>query len=342
MKKAMMDSYTAQRLIGEDAIQLMFERYQILENIKLNQPVGRRKLLSILNMPERKLRTHLEYLQGKELIIIDKRGVLLNETVEDITPFLLDYFGSLNNGYRTQAKLEAILKIPRVIVASGDSSEDPTALRAIGTRAASFFAEKLTPNGGIIAVSGGATLKNFTESLPPIPRSHYTVLPVRGAIGSSHSAQANTIALYTGLKLKCNALQLNIPDNIDDTLLATLSVHPDIVAVTSLYKKIDILLFGIGRADVMAEYRTLTNEEKSNIINSNCVAEACGYYVSSDGSIVKKASGIGISLEDLERIPIKIALAGGKQKKHAIKAVCTLFKDITLVTDESFANALIE
>ena len=336
-----MDIFSAQRLIGEDVIQTLFERFQIIENIRLYQPMGRRKLSLLLSLPERKIRSHLEYLQSANLVIIDKRGVLLNPETEDVTPFLVDFFTRLNSEFEKETKLEKLLGVKKVIVAPGNVEADPAALANLGMKAENYFTECLGESG-CIAVSGGSSLKAFTDSLRSVNKTSYVVIPVRGAIGSSHSYQANTISLYTGMKLKCNALQLSIPDNISTELLNTLKDHPDIAAVTSMYKKIDILLFGIGRADTMASHRTLSDSEKESIIRSSSAAEAVGYYFSSNGRAVKKASGIGIDLDDLRRIPVKIAIAGGESKKSAIEAVCGFMQDIVLVTDESCADALLK
>lgn len=335
-----MDIYGAQRLVGEDAIQMIYERFQILENIKMNQPVGRRKLTGLLKLPERKIRAHLEYLSRKNIVCIDKRGVLLNSEIEDVTPFLLDYFTKLNLGFEKERKLEKLLGIKKVLVAPGNADTDSAGLTNIGMKAESYFADKLD-KGGYIAVSGGSTLKAFSDNLRSVSKPNYSIVPVRGALGASHSYQANTIALFIGMKLGCGVLQLNIPDNIDEELLNSLKKHPDILAVTSLYKKIDILLFGIGRAETLANIRSLSDEDKRDIIENGCVTEAVGYYFSSDGKIVKQASGIGMDIRDLNRIPEKIALAGGAGKKDAIKALCRYMKDITLVTDEGCADALL-
>ncbi|MFA0814352.1 MAG: sugar-binding transcriptional regulator [Anaerofustis sp.] len=336
-----MDLFSAQRLVGEDAIQMIYERYQILDYIKHNQPAGRRKITEQLNLPERQVRNHLDYLYKKNIILIDKRGVLLNENAEDVTPFLYEYFAKIFSSYEKEMRLQSILGVKKVLIARGNSDKEPSALNNLGLAAESYFTEQLDKEG-LIAVSGGTALKAFADNLRSIPKPNYTVVPVRGAIGSSHSYQANTIAFYTSMKLKCDMYELNIPDTIDTNLILSLANHPDIKAVTQKYKLIDILIFGVGRPEILAEYRHLSGIEKEKIVQMNAVAEAVGYYLNQDGEVIKKASGIGLELDDLKRIPVKIAVAGGASKAKAIKALSAFMKDVVIITDEGCADVLLK
>ncbi len=336
-----MDIYSAQRLIGEDAVQTLYERYQILEYIKQNQPAGRRKIAQQVNITERQVRNHLDYLYKKSVIVMDKRGVLLNDKLEDVTPFLYDYFSKIFASHAKEVQIEKLLHIKKVIISKGDCDKDLNILNHLGLAAENYFVENLN-SSGLIAVSGGSALKIFADNLRNIPKPNYTVIPVRGAIGSSHSYQANMIAFYLGMKLKCDALQLNIPDRIDENLLSGLVKHPDIKAVISRYKDIDILVFGVGKPELLAGYRHLSDSEREKILSMDCAAEAVGYYLDSKGEVIKKSSSIGLEIDDLNRIPVKIAIAGGESKSRAIKALSGFMKDITLITDEGCADALLK
>lgn len=336
-----MDLFSAQRLVGEDAIQMIYERYQILDYIKHNQPAGRRKITEQLHIPERQVRNHLEYLYKKNVILIDKRGVLLNEQAEDVTPYLYDYFTKIFSSYEKEMRLQSFLGVKKVIIARGNCDKEPSALNNLGLAAERFFVEQLDKDG-LIAVSGGTALKAFADNLRTISKPNYTVIPVRGAIGSSHSYQANTIAFYTSMKLKCDMYELNIPDTIDTNLILSLANHPDIKAVTQKYKEIDILIFGVGKPEVLAEFRHLSKIEKDKIFQMHATAEAVGYYLSADGEVIKKSSGIGLELEDLKRIPVKIAVAGGESKGNAIRALSRFMNDVIIITDEGCADALLK
>ena len=336
-----MDIFAAQKLIGDDIIETMFERYKIVEYIKSHQPAGRRRIAENLNIPERQIRNHLNYLIQKKILDFDNRGVILNGEAEDITPFLDDFFSKIYSSYERETTLAQMLGIKNVIIAKGDCDADPSAVNNLGFAAENYFIDNLEKRGGVIAVSGGASLKAFTDNLISVPRPNYIVVPVRGAIGVSHSYQANTIALHTSLKLKCNAYQLNIPDTMDSALIKSLVNHPDIKTVTACYERADILLFGIGRSDSLSKFRNLNQSEIEFLEENGCDAEVVGYYLNSFGEVIKKSTGIGMKLSDLRRIPTKIAIGGGSSKVRAVKALCSFMQDITLITDEGCASALL-
>src|SRR5699024_1681994 len=109
-----------------------------------------------------------------------------------------------------------------------------------------------------------------------------------------------------------------------------------------ILKKLDILIFGIGRADIMAEKRGLSQEIKDFLKEKSAVAEAFGYYFDKDGNVIYRSSSVGISIEDFKKIPYVVAVAGGSNKAQAIRATCKLRKDLMLVTDESAIQAIIE
>ncbi len=335
-----MDMFSAQRLIGEDIVQLIYERYQILEYVKTHQPSGRRSIAAHLNLTERQVRNHLDYLYKKNIVTIDKRGVLLKENQDDITPYLYQYFSKIFSFYEKESELQSLLNIQRVQISKGNCDNDENALNNLGLAAENYFIEQLDISG-LIAVSGGSTMKAFVDNLRSISRPNYSVVPVRGAIGSSHSYQANTIAFYTSMKLSSKLYELNIPDMIDRNLLMNLIDHPDIKAVTSKYNEIDILIFGVGKPEVLAEYRHLSDTERKSIFQKDCVAEALGYYLNSKGEVINRSSGIGLDLNDLKRIPVKIAVAGGASKSKAVQAVSAFMPDVVVITDEGCADKIL-
>ena len=335
-----MDMFSAQRLIGEDIVQLIYERYQILEYVKTHQPSGRRSIAMHLNLTERQVRNHLDYLYKKNIVTIDKRGVLLKENQDDITPYLYQFFSKIFSFYEKESELQSLLNISKVRISKGNCDIDESALNNLGLAAENYFIEQLDQSG-LIAVSGGSTMKAFVDNLRTLSRPSYAIVPVRGAIGSSHSYQANTIAFYTSMKLNSKLYELNIPDMIDRNLLMNLIDHPDIKAVTSKYNKIDILIFGVGKPEVLAEYRHLSDTERNNILQKDCVAEALGYYLNSKGEIINRSSGIGLDLDDLNRIPVKIAVAGGASKSKAVQSVCQFIPDTVVITDEGCADQIL-
>ncbi|MPN60756.1 Central glycolytic genes regulator [bioreactor metagenome] len=104
---------------------------------------------------------------------------------------------------------------------------------------------------------------------------------------------------------------------------------------------IDIFVFGIGRADVLADWRNMKESEKQALLDKGAVGEAFGHYFDIDGNVVSPSSTIGISIENYNRIQHVIAISGGESKADAIIGVSRVKPNMVLITDESAAKEII-
>ncbi|MBR6801232.1 MAG: hypothetical protein IKM61_05745 [Eubacteriaceae bacterium] len=335
-----MDIYSAQRLIGEDAVNTMHERYNILKFLSETDHAGRRMISDNLFLSERTVRNHLEYLEMKDLITVGKSGAAIKKEGLTALSVLTDYFSRMFSSKEKETALKELLGIDDVVIVRGDSSFDQLSVHNIA-----YEADKIltgSPLGAkVIAVSGGNTMKAVSDNLKGMISDQCTVIPVRGAVGRSHAASANSISSTMGMRLKCNAYRLNIPDGISLADLDVLAESPDITAVTDLYDKIDILFFGISDPKILIENRTFGELEKGLVSSPLCVGEALGFYLDSEGRVIKSPEKVGLSKDQINRIPKKYAVAGGSGKSKAIKALCAFINDIVLITDEGCADALL-
>ncbi len=105
-----------------------------------------------------------------------------------------------------------------------------------------------------------------------------------------------------------------------------------------LIDNMNILVFGIGRADIMAERRSLPREIIKDIIHRGAVAEAFGHYFDIEGKEIWESQTVGISLDTFQRIDNVIGVAGGEGKAEAIIAITSLRENMTIITDEGAAK----
>lgn len=59
-----------------------------------------------------------------------------------------------------------------------------------------------------------------------------------------------------------------LPDNIDQRLLEALKDYPEIKRVFNKMDNIDIFIFGLGRADVLADWRNLQTAGSAETIGT--------------------------------------------------------------------------
>lgn len=336
-----MDIYEMLPIVAADYAQALSQRCKLLNYINLNAPVGRRKLCEELGLPERRVRSHMDYLLQKKLIVLDSRGAMLTDLAREILPGYLAFLSNLNNFFKKEEILKHKLGVNKVIIVQGDCDNDPGALSNIATAAAQYFLNNLSSDD-VVALTGGSTMSAFAQAMSPCSHKGVTLLPLRGSLGRSHSMQANSIVASVGRKFGANYLSLNIPATLDYELASKLLSHPEVRDIMKYYDILTTIVFSISNAETMAHYRRLNQSQQDYLKVQGAVVEALGYYYDKDGKTIMRSTGIGIGDAQFKRIPLKILLAGGKLKADALDAFVKRFKDVTLVLDEAIADALID
>ena len=93
----------------------------------------------------------------------------------------------------------------------------------------------------------------------------------------------------------------------------------------------------------MAARRKMTEKELVMLKQANAVAESFGYFSMKKGEVVYKVPRIGIELQDLAKVPIIMAIAGGKSKPKQFEAYMkNAPKQTWLITDEAAANEILK
>lgn len=330
-----------QKKLVPEMFDLIEKRYNILLNILYYQPIGRRTLASKLHLGERIVRTETNKLQEEDLIEIHRQGMMVTDLGNLVIEKLQQLIHEIRGLHNTEIKAQEILALDNMITVPGNVDMDPKTLASIGNAAAEYIKSILKHNM-IIGVTGGWSVFSVAQEMNPIKSSNILVVPARGGMGREANSQANNIAAQLAAKLQGNYELLHIPDDVGGKILEALKTDPKIKHTLETLKKLDILIFGIGRADIMAEKRGLSQEKRDFLKEKSAVAEAFGHYFDKNGNVIYRSSSVGISIENFKEIPYVIAVAGGAKKAQAIGATCKIRKDLMLVTDESAIQAIIE
>lgn len=332
-----------QKRIIPDLLQTMQKRYQILHNIFLMQPVGRRSLSQSLGLTERVLRREIDFLKEQKLIHVTNTGMRLTDEGNIILSKLEDMMRDILGFADLETQLKRLFNIKDVMVVSGDSDASPRVKFELG-RACVKKMKCYLKEKNIIAVTGGTTIAAVAEALTPDFRDHQIVfVPARGGIGEDVKNQANTICAKMAEKSGAHHRVLYIPEQVSEEIYDSVIQEPSIKEVLNLIKSANIVIHGIGDALAMAERRKTKKEILDKIVQGKAVGEAFGYYFNEDGEIIHKIQTIGMQLKDLKHIPIIFAVAGGNTKVKAIKAYMKIAPPNTiLITDEAVANELLK
>ncbi|WP_352417957.1 sugar-binding domain-containing protein [Proteiniborus sp.] len=337
----MKDLIELQRKIAPEIIDIIEKRYSILRNIYYNQPIGRRALANNLSLGERVIRTEVSILKEHGLLDIETNGMNVTEEGRLVIEDLKDYIHGLKGLNSLEKKIKDMLNINRVYIVPGDSSGDILTFRDMG-KTASTVIKQVVNDGDIIGITGGTTMAQLAEEMSiEKTKRNVTVIPARGGLGKDLETQSNNIAAKIAKKLGGSYRLLQVPDNVGaEALKALMTVH-EVKEVLEIIKNMNVLVFGIGRADVMARRRDLQQDKINKINSEGAVAEAFGHYFNTNGDIVLETSTIGLSLEDFKNINTVIGVAGGKEKAEAIVAVCKLHSNMAIVIDEAAARKIL-
>jgi len=142
-------------------------------------------------------------------------------------------------------------------------------------------------------------------------------------------------------KLKAKFFGTFLPDYLDELTFDRLKDLEEVKTLIEYLDKINVLIFGIGRADAMAKRRSLKSSEINLLNEKNAVSEAFGNYFDINGNIVYSSNTIGLDMEQYLKINDVIAIAGYGEKYKAIISICNIRKDMTLITDRDTAKQIL-
>ena len=284
-----------QKKIIPELVELLEKRYNILSTIYYNQPIGRRILANKLNLGERVVRTEINFFKEQGLIEIHTPGMTVTKDGEKIVNELKEFIHDIRGLSEVEEQVKSLLNIRKVIIVPGDIEKDPQIVKDLGKASAKYLKEVIKDNS-IIALTGGSTIKEVVEAFPKVNFSNVLVVPARGGMGRNVETQSNTLAASLAKKVNGTYKMLHIPENLSDDILETLLKKKNISEVVDCIRKADILLYGIGNAEHMAQKRGAEDSEIMKLIDLGAIGEAFGCYFNKKGEVVFRTAIVGLDI----------------------------------------------
>jgi central glycolytic genes regulator len=328
--------------ISPEMVDVLEKRYTILHYIYFNQPVGRRSLASMMDWPERRLRTETKKLEDLGLVEVNQKGMRLSLDGEKVFSKLEDFIFYIKDLSPMAQTIRQKYGCKDVIIVPGNTDKDENVKKLLGREAGNTL-KKFLKNGDILAVTGGTTMAQVPKTMNySTGYEDVIVTPGRGSLGERNEIQSNTVAVELAEKLNAKYKLLYIPDNLGSDAMESVINEPGIKDVIATIRKANILLHGIGGAEEIARRRGTPESEIREILKKGAVAEVFGFYFNNKGEIVHTTTSAGLSIKDLNSIRTVIAIAGGKSKAPAIQAFLKFFTPAVFITDEGAARGLLE
>ncbi len=343
MNTELLNIIEIQKKIVPEMFDVFLRRYEILNIIQSNEPIGRRKIASVLGIGEKVIRNEINDLKDHKLVNILNQGMYISDEGIDVLKKSAEIIHLIKGHSDDEIQLADKLGIKKVIIASVSTQNDQLIMQETAKHAAKYIKTILKADS-IIGVTGGATMASVAKatSQTNLKSKNITVVPARGGLGADAETQANTVAVTLAERINGVYRLLHITENLSKELYASLIEHPEIKEVVSYMNNIDTFLFGIGRADVMAKRRSFSEDKITELGEKGAVAEAFGYYFDMNGEIIECTNTVGITYEKYLDLKNIVGIASGEQKADAIIAISKLNPNLVLVIDEELANRVLE
>ena len=213
----------------------------------------------------------------------------------------------------------------------------------------------------VFGMTWGRAMHEFVEQLAKDERlrslsfQNVKVVPFLGTPGAIQSdswnttTYSNTLATKVGNLLHCASYNLSAPMYVEGTKEKELIESIDEIAkVLHMAETADIALIGIGSMQddssiIKAEIRT--KEEYKELVRKGAVGEIVGRIYDKNGQTVDedlKRKMVGISLDKIAKIPVRVGMSYGKDKIEAIKGAIAGGLVNVLVTDVPTAELLLK
>ena len=325
--------------LAPDLMEELELRALILERVGALAPIGRRALASRLHLAERAVRSAADALRVSGCLTQSASGMELTEKGQA----LLEAARAISGGRRALSSLESVLSrklnVERVCVVAGDADVDEAVLSETAHAAARQI-RFLLQDAWVLAVSGGRTIAQTADFVVPAAPLDVTVVPAQGGISGGVKTQANTVAERFAERLGGHHRLLHLPDGLSWMATGELARLPQVREALELMRGADVLLYGVGRASVLAEQRALSLSERETLAREGAVGEALGFYFDAQGRVVGGGHSLALRAEELGRTNRAAIVAAGASKAEAIMAVCAHHPHRLLVTDEGAASRM--
>ena len=183
-------------------------------------------------------------------------------------------------------------------------------------------------NDSILGVFYGHTLTVMARQLPRLKRHGVSVIQLAGGF-SRAMYESNALSILSSFA-ECvggTAYPIPAPAMVEKPFIVeALKQDSQIARVLDMAERCDTAIFSVGnleRPSILFEMGMITHEEYQDMIHSGVIGDCCSHFLNRDGNIFDQemdARVVGASLSTIKKIPNKLLVVSGKEKKEVIHA----------------------
>ncbi len=244
-------------------------------------------------------------------------------------------------------QLADIFQLEEVRLTAPPVDEEDQVLTGIA-RSGARLTEELVTDGMSVGISWGNTMFHLARKLEGQDRRDIEIVQLKGGI--SHSAtmtnDVETIhAFCTAFNAHANYLPLPVIfDNVEVKRLV--ETERQLSSVLAMGRNADIAVFTVGSLDDQSMLMNLGyfSDAEINTVRERGVGDVCSRFYDANGEVCLPSLDertVGIQLDELRKIPIRVLVAGGNRKTDALEAALKAGFATHLATDSFTAKRLI-
>ncbi|WP_165498261.1 sugar-binding transcriptional regulator [Siculibacillus lacustris] len=244
-------------------------------------------------------------------------------------------------------RLKSAFGLGECMVIPSDGGLRPPSER-IGRAGAQYLDQELS-NGDVLGVAWGHTVLALAENLPEKIMPESSVVQVIGSQrGAYDGFTAEECVAFIARRLHARSINLHAPASLSSAALRdALLLEPTIQEQFTRIRSCNKLLFGICTVktnSLVFASGLISVEESKYFIAKGAVGVIAGRFYDAQGKWIRGTMDdrmIGITLDDVLKVPTRIAVAGGPDKTDAILGALRGGLPTALITDEPTARNIL-
>ena len=214
----------------------------------------------------------------------------------------------------------------------------------VGRAAARLLVERLRPDD-VLGVSWGRTVLALSQAMQPKVLPGVSVVQITGSAIGTYRFSAELCASNIANRIGGRCVYLHAPGIVSNRgMKRMLMKEPTLIEQFRIMSTCNKIIFGVGSVAASStafDTGFLSPEEAAPYLARGAVAVLAGRFVDAQGRAVAGALDgrmIGMTVQDIVKIPERICVAAGQDKADAIRALLVGGYVTTLVTDEATAR----